>query len=60
MSVAASTLEADFEAEGEGTLLRLEHRDWEEFGAAEGSELRADYEPGWDVVLAPYEAFAER
>ncbi len=38
MSVATSTLEVCFEAEGEGTLLRLEHCDWEEFGAAEGSE----------------------
>jgi len=58
--LAASTLEVCFEAAGDGVLLRLEHRDWEEFGDAEGRALRAGYEPGWDVVLAPFEALAER
>ena len=56
--VAASTIEVRFEATGGGTVLRLEHRDWEAFGEGLGNELRAGYEPGWDVVLAPFEARA--
>lgn len=52
---AASILEVRFlEAAGGGTRLELEHRGWEEFGA-EGQELRDRYEPGWDVVLRPFE-----
>jgi len=54
--VAASTIDVRFEPTATGTLLRLEHRDWEEFGAQLGAELRAGYDPGWDIVLAPLEA----
>jgi hypothetical protein len=56
--VAASTIDARFEADGDDTRLLLEHRDWEEFGEQLGQELRASYEPGWDLVLAPFEARA--
>ena len=56
--VAASTIDVRFEAHGDGTRLTLEHRDWEEFGETHGAELRAGYEPGWDVVLAPLEGRA--
>lgn len=56
--VAASTIEVAFEAVGGDTLMRLEHRDWEAFGEGLGAELRAGYDPGWDVVLAPFEARA--
>jgi hypothetical protein len=58
--VAASTIDARFETEAGGTRLKLEHRDWEEFGKQLGTELRDGYEPGWDVVLAPFEARAAR
>ncbi len=56
--VAASTIDVRFEALPEGTLLRLEHRDWEEYGARLGAELRSGYEPGWDEVLGAFEARA--
>jgi uncharacterized protein YndB with AHSA1/START domain len=55
---AASTIEVRFTPLHDGTRLWLEHRDWEEFGASAGADLRAGYDPGWDVVLAPYEARA--
>lgn len=55
---AATILEVTFEDTPEGCWMRLEHSDWEAFGAQLGAELRAGYEPGWDVVLAPYEALA--
>ena len=59
--LAASTIDVRFAAaEAGGTLMRLEHRDWEEFGEQLGAELRAGYEPGWDVVLAPFEERAVR
>ena len=58
--VAASTVEVRFESVPGGTVLRLEHRDWEAFGEGLGNELRAGYDPGWDVVLAPFEASAAR
>jgi uncharacterized protein YndB with AHSA1/START domain len=57
--VASSTIDVRFEAVPGGCLLQLEHRDWEAFGERLGTELRAGYDPGWDVVLAPYEAHAK-
>jgi len=56
--VAASTLDVRFETAAEGCLLRLEHRDWEEFGGQLGAELRAGYDSGWDLVLRPFETRA--
>lgn len=56
--VAATTVEVRFVLDPEGCRLVLEHRDWEEFGESLGAELRAGYDPGWDVVLAPFEARA--
>ena len=56
--VAATIIEVSFEPTDEGCLLHLEHRDWEAFGEDLGHELRAGYEPGWDVVLAPFETRA--
>jgi hypothetical protein len=56
--VAASIVEVRFESMPGGSLLHLDHRGWEEFGADEGAALRADYESGWDAVLAPFEARA--
>ena len=51
--VAASTIEVTFTAVDEGTQVRLEHRGWEEFGAA-GWELRDQYATGWEPVLDAY------
>ena len=56
--VASTTIEVRFEPVPDGCVLHLVHRDWEAFGEGLGSELRAGYEPGWDVVLAPFEARA--
>ncbi|MDA0335556.1 MAG: SRPBCC domain-containing protein [bacterium] len=51
---AASILEVRFREVADGTVVNLEHRGWEEFGAQVGGVLRAGYDPGWDVVLAPF------
>jgi hypothetical protein len=45
-----------FEPRADGTLMHLEHRDWEEFGATAGASLRADCEPGLNITLAPFQA----
>ena len=58
--MAATTIEVRFEPVPGGSRLHLEHRDWEAFGEGLGTELRAGYEPGWDMVLAPFEARAAR
>ncbi len=58
--VATTTIEVCFESLERGCRLELEHRDWEAFGAEMGAELRAGYDPGWDVVLAPFEARANQ
>lgn len=55
---AASILEIRFAPSGTGSSVYLEHRGWEEFGDR-APELRDQYEPGWDRVLAPYEATAK-
>ena len=46
-------IEVRFAPQGEGTLVELEHRHWERLGDA-AAEMRAGYDTGWDVVLAPY------
>jgi hypothetical protein len=53
--VAATTLEVRFSPEGDDCRIELEHRGWEEYGAEQGLLHRADYEPGWDGVLAHLE-----
>lgn len=49
-------IEVTFTPEGEGTVVELEHRNWEQAGAG-GAEMRDAYDGGWELVLAP---FAER
>jgi uncharacterized protein YndB with AHSA1/START domain len=44
-------VEVRFSPEGNGTRVELEHRGWDEIGDAAG---RANYDPGWDVVLGRY------
>ena len=42
-----------FTPEGEGTVVELEHRNWEQAGAG-GAEMRDAYDGGWELVLAPF------
>ncbi|MGH2735146.1 MAG: SRPBCC domain-containing protein [Actinomycetota bacterium] len=46
-------LEVRFVAEGDRTLVELEHRHWERLGDR-GAVLRAQYDPGWDYVFGLY------
>lgn len=46
-------VEVRFLPEGDGTRVELEHRGWEHV-AEHGSEKRADYDTGWDLVLGRY------
>ncbi len=59
----ATTLEVRFESAGDGCWLRLEHRDWEALdaglGTGLGAAMRAGYDPGWDAVLARFEAYID-
>ena len=50
-SPAATEVEVRFTSEGDHTRVELEHRDWERLGALV-AEVRANYDTGWDVVLA--------
>ena len=52
--VAASIVEVRFVPSDSGCTLELEHRGWEEFGLEQGTALRDQYGPGWDMVLAPF------
>ncbi len=56
-AIAASIVEVTFTPTSRGSLLTLEHGWWEEFGD-DGHALRAQYDPGWDMVLAPLEQAA--
>lgn len=47
-------VEVTFEAAGQGTLVRLEHRGWERLGAELREAARAGYDTGWEMVLAGY------
>lgn len=50
-------IEVTFTPDGDGTLVDLEHRGWEEAGAA-AAGMRDNYETGWDIVLAQFVAKA--
>lgn len=54
-SEGQTEVEVRFTAQGESTVVELEHRGWERLGGIAG-ETRAKYEPGWDFVLGKYEA----
>lgn len=49
----AQEVEITFRSDGSDTLVRLEHRGWEALGDA-AEAVRADYEGGWQGVLALY------
>lgn len=57
--VASSTVEVVFDPAPDGTMITLTHRGWEEFGDQAGSQLRRQYDPGWDLVLTPFEQAAD-
>jgi len=44
-------VEVVFEADGDGTVLHLEHRGWEALPPARVAESRRDHEHGWDLPL---------
>src|SRR5687768_9605314 len=46
-------VEVRFIPDGGGTRVELEHRGWDDV-ASEGLAKRANYDTGWDAVLAPY------
>jgi uncharacterized protein YndB with AHSA1/START domain len=49
----ATEVEVTFSAEGDGTLVQLEHRGWERLGDR-AHEVRAGYADGWQGVLEQY------
>ena len=50
-------VELRFEPDGEGTLVRLEHRGWERLGAR-AEEARAGHDGGWQTPLERFAAAA--
>lgn len=50
---APTEWEARFSPDGDGTRLDFEHRFWERLGDA-ATDARAQYDTGWDPVLAAY------
>jgi len=51
-------VEIRFAADGNGTLIELEHRGWEQ--SAKTREARNNYDSGWGTMLGHYQAaFAE-
>lgn len=52
-TAAPTEVEVTFTPEGEGTLVELEHRNWEQAGE-NAARMRENYEGGWDIVLAPF------
>ena len=50
--VAPTEWEIRFEPEGEGTRVEFEHRGWERY--EDGVEASANYDKGWEVILARY------
>lgn len=49
----ATEVEVTFTPDGDGTVVRLEHRHWERFGE-EATEARSGYEGGWQGLLGIY------
>jgi uncharacterized protein YndB with AHSA1/START domain len=50
----ATEVEVTFSSEGDGTIVTIEHRGWERFGAA-GPDLRERNRRGWSGVIPHYE-----
>jgi uncharacterized protein YndB with AHSA1/START domain len=50
---APTEIEVTFTPEGDGTVVELEHRNWEQAGAG-AAGMRDNYDGGWDIVLAPF------
>jgi hypothetical protein len=56
---SAQELKVIFQAEADGTRVTLIHAGWEQLGE-QGMASRANYEHGWDMVLAGYIDLAAR
>ena len=50
-------VEVVFETDGDGTIVKLEHRGWERYGDG-GTTARSSYDSGWPGVLQRYEETA--
>jgi uncharacterized protein YndB with AHSA1/START domain len=55
----AQEVEVTFSPEGEGTRVDLRHYGWEKLGDRMDESV-ADYDEGWDLVIADYAAAANR
>jgi uncharacterized protein YndB with AHSA1/START domain len=53
-SAYASEVEVRFTADGGGTRVELEHRDFERLGAEGGAKMRKDVDGGWPTLLDLY------
>jgi uncharacterized protein YndB with AHSA1/START domain len=49
----ATEIEVRFRADGDATVVELEHRGWQRMGD-EGAERRSSYDGGWGLVLGRY------
>jgi uncharacterized protein YndB with AHSA1/START domain len=58
-SEPATEVEVRFEADGDGTVVTLEHRGWERLGPRAG-EARKSYADGWRIPLERFAAAAGR
>jgi uncharacterized protein YndB with AHSA1/START domain len=56
---AATEVEVRFSAEGDGTLVELEHRGFERFGDT-AEQASGGYRDGWDTVLGRYVEAADK
>jgi len=59
-TTVASEVEVRFAASGGGTLVELEHRNFEVLGPDGGASLRKDVDGGWPELLDFYKHEAER
>jgi uncharacterized protein YndB with AHSA1/START domain len=53
-------VEIRFEADGDGTIVRLEHRGWEAVDPARAPEARIGYDRGWSLPLERFAAALAR
>jgi uncharacterized protein YndB with AHSA1/START domain len=59
-TTVASEVEVRFAASGNGTVVELEHRNFEALGPDGGPSLRKDVDGGWPKLLDFYKQEAER
>ena len=59
-ATVASEVEVRFVASGNGTLVELEHRNFEVLGPEGGESMRNDVNGGWPAILDLYKQEVER